>query len=185
MVYNQSIESLQTIINAHQSDMMRLRAQAIATRRKFAATLVVLIVLTVGGTLISGWFLMRLILPIRSLQESAERLARGELDEDIDTSRRDELGVLAESFVAMRNAIGDKMHVIESMNQNLEDKIAQRTHELSIARDQAIDASKSKSEFLANMSHEIRTPMHAIIGMTHLVMQTDVQRQLTCPVGDN
>ncbi len=35
-------------------------------------------------------------------------------------------------------------------------------------------ASKAKSEFLANMSHEIRTPMNGVIGMTELVLDTDL-----------
>ena len=42
------------------------------------------------------------------------------------------------------------------------------------AREIAEQATQAKSEFLANMSHEIRTPMNAIIGMAHLISETDL-----------
>jgi len=75
----------------------------------------------------------------------------------------------------------NKSHQIEqinaelsNLNLELEDKVAERTRELTDALKKAEESDKLKSAFLANMSHEVRTPMNAIIGFAKILENEDV-----------
>jgi two-component system sensor histidine kinase/response regulator len=61
--------------------------------------------------------------------------------------------------------------LLQLLNQNLEEKVAQRTEELQKANQQLSYLEKAKSDFLNIISHELRTPLNGIIGITSLLKQ--------------
>ncbi|MBN1462616.1 MAG: response regulator [Paludibacteraceae bacterium] len=96
----------------------------------------------------------------------------------------DEIGILYKNFnelikqLSIKESQRDKAEEnLRLLNQELEEKIKIRTHDLLKAKDIAEKATLYKSEFLAKMSHEIRTPLGAVIGLIYLLEKTKLDKQ--------
>lgn len=127
-------------------------AEAYAPITRFATTL---LIITAGTALFSVLvvliFTRRLTRPIQELTTGAEQIAEGDFDVHLTLDRRDEIGLLAEAF----NSMAEQMN---SLYTRLEQRVAERTRQLSTAAEvaHAITSTLSLDELLTRAVELIR-----------------------------
>ena len=93
------------------------------------------------------------------------------------------LGIFVAVFVvrlteSQAQDVYDAMTSLKESRDEMEQRVIERTEQLSVARDQALASNKAKDMFVANMSHELRTPINVIVGYSEMLEEVAEEEKI-------
>ena len=108
--------------------------------------------------------------PFRALLEATIRLSQGQEPSPVPVGTQDELGLVAQSFNNMAQNLSIARHDLERANQQLEEKVQNRTAELERVNHKLETEIRDKDDFLRTVTHDLNTPLRNIAGMASTLL---------------
>jgi two-component system NtrC family sensor kinase len=147
--------------------------QDLSVFRRVTLVLSALLALLLGAVF---WYVAkyRVVRPVEALVQATRRVAHDDLDTEIHVDARGELGLLAASFNEMTRSLRRVEGELQSLNEQLEEKVEERTGELRAAQDTLVRTEKLSSlgKLSASIAHEINNPLAGILTFAKLMIRT-------------
>jgi len=108
--------------------------------------------------------------PVRDLVGATRQLARGDFTARTSLKRVDEIGELAGAFNMMAQEVSQMRDELLDANEQLEQKVANRTQALEVANGRLRDEIAEKEDFLRAVSHDLNAPLRNIAGIASMLV---------------
>ncbi len=115
----------------------------------------------------------RITHPLLKMVEATQKISQGDLSHRVEITSRDEIGYLAESFNKMTEDLGAANAKLLDWGKTLENKVKERTRELTKMQASLIQSEKlaSLGKLAAGVAHEINNPLGGILIYSHLLLE--------------
>ena len=176
-VFSAVYEDVNAAIGKTAGDLRRVGTSVDAARGQQSRILVGIVALGAVLLVLSGWWLRRTVLnPLATLRATADRIRGGDLETRAVLHTGDEIEILANSMNFMLGHLTSSYRALQGsqadlseLNASLEERVAERTAELSRLNDQLHARDELRRRFYANVSHELRTPLTLILGLLRAI----------------